>query len=183
MYHTAILQSNTEYRGHDALALEDLLTVGQRRTLNLKVACATGHRHSAVFVGSSVHLSLAPGSGMAAQCYGGRSSGYAEKRPFPAGSAAGPLLLGERYPASFHTLYGDRSPWSRGLFGALYPQIQTLHGEIARASTVMGWPRMDSVSGLRHIGQVVTAGGHVWKSYLLLWGGRYRQPFPGCITL
>ena len=50
-------------------------------------------------------------------------------------------------------LDGGRRPRSRGFFGALCPQLQTLHGEIARASTVHAGPKTDAVSSLRHAEQ------------------------------
>ena len=53
----------------------------------------------------------------------------------------------------FHASDGGRRPRSRGFFGALCPQLQTLHGEIARASTVNAGPKTDVVSSLLHAEQ------------------------------
>ena len=55
-------------RGPAANVLKDLPAVGQHPALGLQVVCVgiAGHRNAGVSVEFSVHLSLAPASGMAA---------------------------------------------------------------------------------------------------------------------
>ena len=76
-------------RGPAPHVLEDLLAVGQHPALVLQVVGVgvAGHRHAGVSEQFSAHISLAPGSGMAASYYDCQSSGYAHIRPFLAGLA------------------------------------------------------------------------------------------------